>query len=144
MARRNSRSAKRQKSNRKKTASRPIWKGSINFGLVTIPVALYPAEAAGPTDFDLLDRRDFSPVRYLRINQKTGQEVLWDKIVKGYQYKEGEYVALTEQDFRSANVEATQSIEITDFVDAAEISPIYYDKPYYLQPLKNGRRAYKI
>lgn len=129
MARHNRRSTRRQKPNKKKPPSRPIWKGSINFGLVTVPVALYPAEAPNLMDFDLLDRRDFSPVRYQRVNQKTGQEVSWDQVAKGYEYQEGEYVALTEQDFRNA-VEATQSIEITDFVDAAEISPIYYDKPY--------------
>ena len=95
-------------------------------------------------DFDLLDRRDFSPIRYRRVNEKTGREVPWDEIVKGYQYRKGEYVALSDEDFRSANVAATQSIDITDFVDAAEISPMYYDKPYYLVPLKNGERAYAL
>lgn len=142
----------RQKSNHKKqrtpakarSAGRPIWKGTINFGLVNIPVALYSAEADNSIDFDLLDKRDFSRVRYRRVNEKTGREVPWDEIVKGYEYKKGEYVALTDDDFLKANVEATQSIDIFDFVDAADISPIYFDKPYYLVPLKNGQRAYAL
>jgi DNA end-binding protein Ku len=128
----------------KKKASRPIWKGSISFGLVNIPVALYSAESSNEIDFDLLDRRDFSPIRYRRVNEKTGREVPWDEIVKGYQYEKGEYVALAEQDFLSANVEATQSIDITDFVDATEISAIYFEKPYYLEPQKGGDRAYLL
>jgi DNA end-binding protein Ku len=142
----------RQKSNHKKqktpakarSAGRPIWKGTINFGLVNIPVALYSAEADNSIDFDLLDKRDFSRVRYRRVNEKTGREVPWDEIVKGYEYKKGEYVALTDDDFLKANVEATQSIDIFDFVDAADISPVYFDKPYYLVPLKNGQRAYAL
>ena len=142
----------RQKSNQKKqktpakakSAGRPIWKGTINFGLVNIPVALYSAEADSSIDFDLLDKRDFSRVRYRRVNEKTGREVPWDAIVKGYEYKKGEYVALTDDDFIKANVEATQSIDILDFVDAADISPVYFDKPYYLVPLKNGQRAYAL
>jgi DNA end-binding protein Ku len=141
-----------QKSNQKKrktpakakSAGRPIWKGTINFGLVNIPVALYSAEADGSLDFDLLDRCDFSRVRYRRVNEKTGRDVPWDEIVKGYEYEKGEYVALTDDDFLKANIEATQSIEILDFVDAVDISPIYFDKPYYSVPLKNGQRAYTL
>jgi DNA end-binding protein Ku len=129
---------------RGKSGSRPIWKGSINFGLVNIPVALYPAEADSSIDFDLLDRRDFSRVRYQRVNEKTGREVPWNEIVKGYEYQKGDYVALSDEDFRKANVEATQSIDIIDFVDASQISPTYFDKPYYLAPLKNGRHAYAL
>jgi DNA end-binding protein Ku len=124
--------------------SRAIWKGSIDFGLVSIPVSLYSAEAPANLDFDMLDKRDFSRIHYRRVNEKTGKEVPWEQIIKGYQYKKGEYVALTDDDFRQANVEATQSITITDFVDAAEISPVYFDKPYYLEPIKNGRRAYAL
>jgi DNA end-binding protein Ku len=128
----------------RKSGSRPIWKGSISFGLVNIPVALYSAEVASGMDFDLLDRRDFSRVRYRRVNEKTGREVPWDEIVKGYQFEKGQYVALSDQDFRRANVEATQSIDITVFVDGSRISPIYYDRPYYLAPQKNGKRAYAL
>jgi DNA end-binding protein Ku len=127
-----------------KSAGRALWKGSINFGLVNIPVALYPAETSKSLDLDMLDRRDFSPIKYQRINKRTGKEVPWDQIVKGYQYEKGEYVTLTDEELRSANVEATQSVDILDFVAAAEISPIYFDKPYYLEPLKNGRRAYML
>jgi DNA end-binding protein Ku len=112
--------------------------------LVSIPVALYSAEADGSIDFDLLDRRDFSRVRYRRVNEKTGREVPWNEIVKGYEYEKGEYVALTDDDFLKANVKATQSIDLLDFVDGADISPIYFDKPYYLAPTKMGRRAYAL
>ena len=144
MARDKSNSAKRKRTEKAKASSRAIWKGSISFGLVAIPVALYPAESSGDLDFDLLDRRDFSPVRYRRVNEKTGREVPWNQIVKGYQYNKGKYVALSEQDFINANVKATQTIDIIGFVDASEISPIYFDKPYYLEPLKTGRRAYEL
>src|SRR5688572_18254823 len=114
--------------------SRPIWKGSIDFGLVNIPVNLHSAQTSSRLDFDLLDKRDFSRVRYRRVNEKTGREVPWDQIIKGYEYEKGEYVALTDKDFAEANVEATQSIEIIAFVDAADISPLHYETPYYLEP----------
>ncbi len=144
MPRRNANHKKQKKPVKAKSAGRPIWKGSINFGLVNIPVSLHSAEADGSIDFDLLDRRNFARVRYRRVNEKTGREVPWDEIVKGYEYKKGEYVALTDDDFLKANIEATQSIDILDFVDAVDISPIYFDKPYYLVPLKNGQRAYAL
>jgi DNA end-binding protein Ku len=128
-----------------KSTSRSIWTGSIDFGLVTIPVKLHSAQnVASQLDFDLLDKRDFSRVRYRRVNEKTGAEVKWDQIVKGYEYQKGRYVALGDKDFEQANVAASQSIEITDFVDGADISPLYYDSPYYVEPLKNGRRAYAL
>src|SRR5919106_5571606 len=132
MARRKSTKKKRKSKSEGKSFSRPIWKGSIDFGLVNIPVNLYSAQASNRLDFDLLDKRDLSRVRYRRVNEKTGREVPWDQIIKGYEYEKGEYVALMEEDFRNANVEATQSIDIIDFVDAGIISSIYYDKPYYL------------
>ena len=144
MAQRKTKPSKSKKTSATQSSRRAIWKGSVNFGLVNIPVALYTAESSADLDFDLLDRRDFSPVHYRRVNEKTGREVPWDQIVKGYQYKRGEYVALSDQDFINANVKATQSIDIVAFVDAAEISPIYFDKPYYLEPLKAGRRAYAL
>jgi DNA end-binding protein Ku len=142
MARRKSKAKTRSASSRK--SSRPIWTGSIDFGLVTIPVKLHSAEVSHDLDFDLLDKRDFSRVRYKRVNEKTGQEVPWEDIVKGYEYQKGEYVALSDDDFVQANVEATQSIPITEFVERQAIGPIYFDKPYYLEPLKNGRRAYAL
>ena len=130
---------------RQKSLGRALWTGSIDFGLVNVPVRLYSAQAPGSQlDFDLLDKRDFNRVRYRRVNEKTGEEVKWDQIVKGYQYEKGEYVALSDEDFARANVEASQSIAITEFVDGADISPLYYDTPYYLEPAKNGRRAYAL
>ena len=144
MARRKTSEAKKPNKSKAKSRARPLWQGSINFGLVNIPVGLYSAEADGSIDFDLLDRRDFSRVRYRRVNEKTGEEVPWNEIVKGYEYEKGEYVALSDDDFLKANVAATQSIDILDFVDAADISPIYFDKPYYIAPLKNGQRAYAL
>jgi DNA end-binding protein Ku len=127
-----------------KSAGRALWKGSINFGLVNIPVGLYPAETSKSLDLNMLDRRDFAPIKYQRINKRTGKEVPWDQIVKGYQYQKGEYVTLSDEELRRANVEATQSVDILDFVAAAEISPVYFEKPYYLEPQKNGRRAYML
>ncbi|MGZ8451802.1 MAG: Ku protein, partial [Candidatus Binatia bacterium] len=98
----------------------------IGFGLVNIPVALYSAETKQKLSFRLLDRRDLAPVRYRRVNEKSGKEVPWDEIVKGYEYEKNEFVVLTDADFERANVEATQTIAITEFVDAAEISPVYF------------------
>jgi len=121
-----------------------MWSGTINFGLVNIPVALYSGETVNDLDFDMLDKRDFSPVKYRRVSAKSGREVPWSDIIKGYQYAKGEYVALSDEDFKNANVESTRAIDIMEFVDRAEISPIYYDKPYYLVPLKNGQRAYAL
>src|SRR5262245_28363885 len=136
--------AQRKTSESKFRPSRAIWTGSIDFGLVNIPVHLYSAENSNSLSFDLLDKRDFSRIRYRRVNEKTGKEVPWDDIIKGYEYKKGEYVALSDADFARANVEATQTISISDFVDASSVSPVYYDKPYYLEPLKNGHRAYAL
>jgi DNA end-binding protein Ku len=145
MARRKPKKAKPAKKSREQSSSRAIWTGSIDFGLVNIPVKLYSAQAADDKiDFDLLDKRDFNRVRYRRVNERTGEEVKWNQIVRGYQYEKGEYVALSDQDFAQANVQASQSIEITDFVAAADIRSLYYDTPYYAEPLKNGRRAYAL
>ena len=124
--------------------ARAIWKGSINFGLVNIPVALHSGEEREELSFKLLDRRNLAPVRYKRVNERTGREVSWDEIVKGHEYKKGEFVVLTEEDFRRADVEATQTVEITGFVDASEIDAVYYDKPYYLEPLKKARKSYAL
>jgi DNA end-binding protein Ku len=143
MARRNTKT-KKATSKRAHRSTRSIWTGSIDFGLVTIPVKLHSAETSSDLDFDLLDKRDLSRVRYKRVNEKTGKEVPWEDIVKGYEYEKGEYVALGDADFVNANVEATQSIPITEFVERESISPIYFDKPYYLEPAKNGRRAYAL
>jgi len=121
-----------------------IWKGSLRFGLVHIPVGLYSAEEQDELSFTMLDRRDYSPVGYQRVNKSTGEEVPWDEIVKGYEYEDGEYVVLGEEDFRRANPEATQSVDIASFVDADAIEPEYFDKPYYLAPTKGGEKPYAI
>jgi DNA end-binding protein Ku len=124
--------------------ARVIWQGAISFSLIHIPVALHSASRSNTLDLDLLDKRDFSPVGYQRYNKATGKEVEWDDIVKGYQYEPGEYVALTDEDFRLANVEATRTIDIVGFVDPADITPQYYDTPYYLSPEKRGEKVYAL
>ncbi len=124
--------------------SRVIWKGSISFGLVHVPIGLYAAESPNELHLSMLDNRDMSPVGYKRINKSTGEDVSWGDIVKGYEYEKGEYIVLGEEDFRQANVEATQTVEIVDFVDAAEIPLPYYDKPYYLEPMRKGEKGYAL
>src|SRR5690349_19502726 len=125
--------------------ARTIWKGSISFGLVNIPVALYPGEQSQEMHFSLLDQRDMSPVGYKRYNKNTGEEVTWEQIVKGYEYSKDQYVVLGEEEFRRANVKATQSIEIIDFVKAEQIPFIYFDRPYYLEPVaKIGEKGYAL
>lgn len=123
---------------------RAIWKGAISFGLVHIPVELYPAESQSGLDLDMLDRRDFAPVGYKRYNKETGKEIGWNDIVKGYEYEKGQYVVLSEEDLKRANVEATQTIDILAFVDADEIAPIYFEQPYYLAPTKGGDKVYVL
>src|SRR5688572_18670661 len=123
---------------------RALWRGAITFGLVNIPVALHSAEKRNKLDLTLLDRRNFAPVGYKRVNKETGREVGWEQIVKGYEYEKGSYVALSEEDFKRANVEATQTVDIQAFVDAADIAPIYFDTPYYLSPDKRGAKGYAL
>lgn len=124
---------------------RAIWKGGISFGLVHIPVSLYSAEeSAADLDFTMLDKRDLSPIGYKRINKKTGKDVEWENIVKGYEYETDQYVVLSEEDFKRANVEATQTIDITDFVDADEIPSYYFERPYFLEPIKKGEKSYAL
>lgn len=124
---------------------RVIWKGSISFGLVHIPVGVYSGEKREELHFSMLDDRDKAPVGYKRINKQTGEEVPWERVVKGYEYDKDQYVVLGEEEFRRANVKATQVIEIIDFVDAKEIPFVYYDRPYFLEPiLKGGEKGYAL
>ncbi len=125
---------------------RAIWKGSISFGLVNIPVALFSAEnRSDELSFHQLDKRDMGPIGYKRINKKTGQDVPWDEIVKGYEYEDGRFVVVTDEDFIKANVEATRTVEIVDFVELKEIDPAYYEKPYYLAPAnKSANKGYAL
>jgi len=125
--------------------ARTIWKGSISFGLVNIPVALCPGEQREEMHFSLLDRRDMAPVGYQRINKQTGKEVAWDQIVKGYEYDKDQYVVLGDEEFRRANVKATQSVDIIDFVKTGQIPFVYFDKPYYLEPVQRlGEKGYAL
>jgi DNA end-binding protein Ku len=123
---------------------RAIWKGAVSFGLVYIPVELYSAASSSTLDLSLLDSRDFAPIGYQRVNKKTGMVVNWSDIVKGYEYKKGEYVALSDEDFRQANVKASQTIEITSFTKSADIAPAYYENPYYVVPAKGGEKGYVL
>jgi DNA end-binding protein Ku len=123
---------------------RALWKGAVSFGLVYIPVHMYTAARDSSLDLDLLDSRDFSPVGYQRYNKRTGKVVDWDNIVKGYEYRKGQYVALTDEDFRRANVEASQTIDIVSFAERADIPPEYFEMPYYLEPAEGGEKTYAL
>jgi DNA end-binding protein Ku len=123
---------------------RAIWKGSISFGLVNIPIALYPATRKEELKFRLLREKDLSPVNYKRVAEKDGKEVPWGEIVKGYEYEKGKFVVLNEKDFQRVDLEATQTVDIQDFVDLDEIDPMYFYKPYYLEPQKGGDKAYTL
>jgi DNA end-binding protein Ku len=123
---------------------RALWRGAISFGLVYMPVELHTASRENSLPLHMLDSRDFAAVGYQRINKRTGKEVDWKHIVKGYEYKKGDFVALTEADFKHANVKASETIEIDTFCKAGEIAPIYFDKPYYLAPGKGGGKVYAL
>jgi len=122
---------------------RPLWTGAIGFGLVNIPVKLYSATESSDVDLDMLDKKDHSHIKYLRVNEKTGKEVAWNNIVKGYDTGT-KYVVLDELDFEKAGAEKTKLIEITDFVKQEEIDSVYYETPYYLAPEKSGVRPYAL
>src|SRR5438132_3591508 len=124
--------------------ARAIWKGSISFGLVNIPIALYPATRREDLKFRLLRRSDLSPVNYKRVAEKDGKEVPWDQIVKGYEYEKGKYIVLKDEDFQRVDLEATQTVDIEGFVEQEDIDPIFFYKPYYLEPQKGGDKAYAL
>ena len=124
--------------------ARPLWKGAIQFGLVNIPVELYPAEDRKSFKFSMLDKRDLSPVGYKRYSKKSGKEVEWSNIVKGYEYEKDQYVVLSDEDFRRANVKATQTIDIQAFVPADEVPLEYFETPYYLAPGPRGQKVYAL
>lgn len=124
---------------------RSLWKGAISFGLVNVPVELHSAhKRSSELDLTMLDRRDLSPVGFKRVNKSTGEEVPWPEVVKGYEYQDGKYVVLGEEDFRRANPEASRTVDIVSFVELAEVSPTYFDTPYYLAPGKRGEKAYAL
>lgn len=125
--------------------ARSIWKGSITFGLVNIPVGLYSAEKREETvSFHMLDRRNMARIRYKRVNEETGKEVPWEETIRGYEIEGGKHVVLSDEDLERASPEKTQTVDILDFVDAEEISPLFFDKPYYLAPEKRGAKSYAL
>jgi DNA end-binding protein Ku len=124
--------------------ARSLWKGAIAFGLVNIPVELFPAEDRKEFQYAMLDKRDFSPVGYKRYSKKSGREVAWANVVKGYEYEKNQYVVLSDEDFRRANVKASRTIDIKSFVPAPEVPAQFYDTPYYLAPARNGEKAYAL
>lgn len=123
---------------------RGIWKGSLSFGLLNIPVILQSAEQDKSLHFKMLDSHDFSPIQFKRVNANTGREVKYDQIVKGYQYEPGEYVVVDEADFQAANPKATQTLDIEDFVPLDDLDPMLFEKPYYLVPQKSGEKGYAL
>jgi len=123
---------------------RPVWKGSISFGLVTIPVALHNATKHEELKFRMLRKGDLSPINYKRVAEVDGKEVPWSEIVKGYEYEKGKFVLITDEDFKRVDIEATETIDIVDFVKADEIDPMFFHKPYFLEPQKGGGGAYAL
>ncbi len=120
-----------------------LWTGAIGFGLVNIPVKLFSATQASELDFDMLDKKDHSNIKFKRVNEKTAKEVTWQNIVKGYMLN-NKYVILDDKDFESASAVKTKVIEISDFVDEAGVDSVYFEMPYYLAPEKSGVRAYAL
>src|ERR1700741_1525034 len=123
---------------------RALWKGNIGFGLVNIPVSLFPATRHEELKFHLLRRSDMSPINYKRIAEADGKEVPWAQIVKGYEYEDGKFVALKEEDFARVDVEATQTVDIINFVKIDEVDPLLFYKPYYLEVQRGGDKAYVL
>lgn len=123
---------------------RALWKGAITFGLVHIPVALYPASKQDELDFDWIDRRNMAPVGYKRVNKETGREVQRENIVRGLKREDGRYVVLSDEEIRSANVKSTQTVDIVAFVDAGEIDVTFFETPYVLGPLARGEKVYAL
>jgi DNA end-binding protein Ku len=143
MARR-ARSSSRKHLSPESGASRALWSGTLGFGLVQIPVRLLTAESHEDLSFHQLDSRDLARIRYERVNEQTGQKVDWKNIVKGYEMPDGRYVVVEDEDFEKANVEATRSIDIQDFVERGQISPMYFERPYVLVPDRGAAKAYAI
>ena len=123
---------------------RAIWKGSISFGLVYIPIAVYPATREEKLSFRQLRASDLSPIRYKKVADADQKEVTADQIVKGFEYERGNFVVLKEEDFAKVRIESTHSIDITDFVDLAQVDPKFFYKPYFLEPQKGGEKAYAL
>jgi len=124
---------------------RAIWSGAISFGLVNIPVKLFSGTSAERSiDLNMLSKKDLAPIRYARISTANNKEVEWKDIVKGYEVEKGKYVVITDEDFKKASPEKTNTIEILQFVNEKEIDSIYFEKPYYLVPDKGAAKAYTL
>jgi DNA end-binding protein Ku len=123
---------------------RAIWKGAISFGLVSVPVGLYSATKSEELKFRLLRASDLSPINYKRVAEVDGKEVPWEEVVKGYEYEKGKFVVLKDEDFKRVDIEATQTIDIVDFVELAQINPVHFFRPYYLEPQRGGAGAYAL
>lgn len=123
---------------------RSIWKGTIGFGLVSIPMKLFSAVQSSSLDLDMLDGRDHAHIKFQRINENTRKEVPYDKIVKGYLYKDDKYVIVEESDFDAAEPEKTKTIEIESFVDIASVNPMFYETSYYAEPEAKSNKAYVL
>jgi DNA end-binding protein Ku len=123
---------------------RPIWKGSISFGLVYIPVAVYPATREEKLSFRQLRSSDLSPIKYKKVAEADSKEVAADQIVKGFEYERGRYIVMKEEDFEKVRIESTHSIDITDFVELEQVDPKFFYKPYFLEPQKGGEKAYAL
>lgn len=122
-----------------------MWNGALSFGLINIPIRLYSAvEEKGGISFDMLHKKDLSPIRYARICKEDGKEIPYEDIVKGYKYETGDYVVLVDEDFKKVDVKKTKSIDILDFVEEKEIDSIFYEKPYFLEPGKGADKAYVL
>jgi DNA end-binding protein Ku len=124
--------------------ARAIWKGSLNFGLVNVPVELYTAVRDSRPRFRLLHRKDESPVQYQRVCQREGKPLSWDEIVKGYEYSKGHFVVLTKDDFETAAMEKSRVVNVVEFVEATAIDDRFFEQPYYLAPSKGSERAYAV
>jgi DNA end-binding protein Ku len=123
---------------------RAIWTGALSFGLVNIPVRLYSASAGTELDLHMLHKPDMGPIRFARICTLDDQEIPYDEIVKGYEYQKGDYIVVTDEDFQKASPEKTRAIEIDSFADQEEIDPVYYERPYYLEPDKGADKPYAL
>lgn len=123
---------------------RPVWKGALSFGLVNIPVSMYTASRDKEISCILLHKKDLSEVRYVRVCKLENKEIPWEEIVKGYEYKKGDFVILQDVDFEKANIKKTKTIEIVNFIKEGEVDTIYYAKPYYLEPARNAEKAYLL
>lgn len=124
--------------------ARPIWTGTLSFGLLNVPVSLMSGERSVDLHFRMLDSRSNTPIRYERVNAETGDEVPWKDIVKAFEYKKGSYVVLDPDDIKAASAEGREAVEVEAFVDAASIGPEYFEKPYVLVPGKKAEKGYVL